>query len=72
MRVNPTVVPIEDMRYWKTCLDDLRASRTSGFLQLTAIMDGISSRKKGPDGQATTTKISDPVVRGCTMHTAQR
>ena len=72
MRVKFKIVPIEDIRYWKKCYDKLRDTRTSGRVQLTAIMDGSSSRKKGPDGQTTTTKITDPVGRGCTRHTAQR
>ena len=65
-------VSIESMRCWKECYDDLQGTRTAGRAQLTAIMDGSTSRKKGADGQKVTTKVTAPLVPGCTMSTAGR
>ena len=70
-KVRYKTVSIDAMRHWKTCYDELRRTRTRARSQLTAIMDGSTSRK-GADGQTTTTKITGPIVRGCCIHTAQR
>eukprot|EP00752_Nemacystus_decipiens_P017918 g16062.t1 len=56
-KVRYKTVSIDAMRHWKTCYDELRRTRTRARSQLTAIMDGSSSRRKGADGEAADFKI---------------
>lgn len=71
-RVQFDTVTVKQLRTWRDCRQEIQQTRTGDRLQLTAIMDGSTSRKKDAGGKTVAVKTTDPVAPGCTMATAGR